>query len=766
MADQPKQSSYTHPDYKNEVDRLLFTRLYIDQALAASEQSAGNARQHLKEAYETLDSLDSSLSYMNLLTGASLLQMNTDQVKRLKSVYDKPYFARIDYQKNNEEKESLYIGKASLHNPENQSQIIVDWRSPVSNVYYDGRLGDVEYEVNGETTQGYLSLKRQYQIEKGELLNIQDVDLTTTDELLQQSLAGKADNRLTEIVSTIQKEQNDIIRAPLNRPIIVQGAAGSGKTTIALHRISYFLYVNSETFHPSDLMILAPNQLFIEYISDVLPELGVDKIKQTTLIDYMIKAAKVNTRLEDPVKKLVSLIEQEDSSAEIKKLSQFKGSLLFMRIIDRYLNLIEESLAPKGDVMLEKFRILRGSRLADLFLHDYRYLPVYKRFDKIKGVIQNHLRTKKKHVLKKIEDVYDEALEKALYGIRNDAKRRKRVTFIMDTKAQRTEAVKKEARSTVRTYMKQFEKKSAVDYYKELLTSPELLETCAPELTRQDIDQLVNYSQDMITRRRFELEDLAPIYYLHGRLYGLDDESKVKNVFIDEAQDYSYFQLAALRKILDTSLFTIVGDLAQGIHSYRGMRDWGVVEKEIFGEAHYFTLQKSYRTTIEIMNLANTVLEKMEESLPLVEPVVRHGLVPAYHQLSADRLVQKMEQDIHQLQKENFTTIAVICKTPSECKKMFSLFASSTLSVQLLTENEELKKNQITLLPAYLSKGLEFDAVLIPSLTEAYKGNELDRKLLYVAMTRAMHRLALYSERPEDLLLDEAAKEKLTLQNT
>ncbi|KIL48737.1 RNA polymerase recycling motor HelD [Jeotgalibacillus campisalis] len=766
MTDKTKHSSFSHPDFKNEVDRLLFTRLYIDQALATSKQSAGNARQHLKEAYETLDSLDSSLSYMNLLTGASLLQMNTDQVKRLQSVYDKPYFARIDYQKENEEKESLYIGKASLHNPENQSQIIVDWRSPVSNVYYDGRLGEVEYEVNGETTQGYLSLKRQYQIEKGELLSIQDVDLTTTDELLQQSLAGKADNRLTEIVSTIQKEQNDIIRAPLNRPIIVQGAAGSGKTTIALHRISYFLYVNSETFHPSDLMILAPNQLFIEYISEVLPELGVDKINQTTLIDYMTKATGQTIRLADPVKKLVSLIEEDDSSEETKKLSEFKGSLLFLKIIDRYLNHIEESLAPKTDVMLEKFRILRGDRLANLFLHDYHYLPVYRRFDKIKGVIQNHLRTKKKEVLKKIKDVYDEALEKALYGIRNDAKRRKRVTFIMDTKAQRTDAIQKEARSTVRAYMKQFERKSAVDYYKELLTSRELLELCAPELAREDVDQLVQYSQRLLSSRMFELEDLAPIYYLHGRLYGLDDESRVKNVFIDEAQDYSYFQLAALRKILDTSLFTIVGDLAQGIHSYRGMRDWGVVKKEIFGEAHYFTLQKSYRTTIEIMNLANMILEKMEESLPLVEPVVRHGVLPSYHQLPAASLVQRMEQDIALFQQENFTTIAIICKTPAECKRMFTLFAASSVTVQLLTENEELEKNQITLLPAHLAKGLEFDAVLIPSLIERYKGNELDRKLLYVAMTRAMHRLALYSEHPEDLLLDESAKTKMTWQKT
>ncbi|PPA70573.1 RNA polymerase recycling motor HelD [Jeotgalibacillus proteolyticus] len=758
MTNQPSNSSQQHPDFKDEIDRLIFTRLYIDQALASSQKSAGSAREHLKEAFETLHSLDSSLSYMNLLTGANLLQMNTDQAKRLQNVYDKPYFARIDYQKRNEEKEQLYIGKASLHNPENQSQIIVDWRSPVANVYYDGRLGEVEYEVNDEITEGFLSLKRQYQIEKGQLLGIQDIDLTTTDELLQQSLSGNADNRLTEIVSTIQKEQNDIIRAPLNRPIIVQGAAGSGKTTIALHRISYFLYVNSETFHPSNLMILAPNKLFIEYISDVLPELGVEKIKQTTLIDYMKEAIGHNLKILDPDQKLLAMIEQNESSEELKWLSQFKGSLQFLAIVDRYLALVESSLAPKEDVMLEKFRILRGNRLRALFLDDYCYLPIYRRFDKIKGVIQNHLRTKKKTILKKIEDVYDGALEKALYGIRNDAKRRKKVTSIMDTKASRTEAIKKEARSTVRMYMKTFEKKTAIELYKELLSSKELLQAAAPELSEKEVELLMEHSMRIFSRRSFELEDLAPIYYLQGKLYGLQDEARVKSVFIDEAQDYSYFQMASLRKILDTSLFTIVGDLAQGIHSYRGMRDWHYAEKEIFKEAHYFTLQKSYRTTIEIMEAANAVLAKMEESLPLVEPVVRHGKKPVYHPISGDRMCETMEKDIEALKADGFTSIAIIGKTRAECTHIFKLFKKSTLPIQLIAEHEDLKKDRVSLLPAHLAKGLEFDAVLIPSLNEAYKNSELDRKLLYVAMTRAMHRLHLYSQTPDSLLIEGIGK--------
>ncbi|KIL52178.1 RNA polymerase recycling motor HelD [Jeotgalibacillus soli] len=762
--DHEKSLLDSHPDYKKENDRLTFTRLYIDQVVTTSKMSEGQVRESLKQAYETLDSLDSSMGYMNLLTGASLLKMTSDQTKRLELVYDKPYFARIDYQKTNEEKESLYIGKASLHDPESQAQIIVDWRSPVANVYYDGRLGEVEYEVNGDSTEGYLSLKRQYQIEEGKLLDIRDIDLTTTDELLQESLAGKADNRLTEIVSTIQKEQNDIIRAPLNRPIIVQGAAGSGKTTIALHRISYFLYVNSETFHPSDLMILAPNHLFIEYISNVLPELGVEKIQQTTLIDYMKRAIGQKIRLADPTQKLLLLVETVDEQASLKWLSTFKGSLEFMSIMDRYIQYIEESMAPNEDVMLEKFRILRGKRLQILFLEDYSYLPVYRRLEKIKGVIQSHIRTKKKHILKKIEDVYENALEKALYGIRNDQKRRKKVTFIMDTKAERLASIQKEARSTVRNYMKTFKKEKATDLYKELLSSAELFQEIAPELSMDKIRLLIQHSQQLFAKRSYEFEDLAPIYYLHGRLYGLEDQDKVRSVFIDEAQDYSYFQLVALRKILETSLFTIVGDLAQGIHSYRGMRDWNVVKNEIFEDAHYFTLQKSYRTTIDIMNVANDVLGLMNEKLPLVEPVVRRGELPSYYQYdpaSKNDLGKQMEQDIQTIQKRGFNTIAIIGRTQQECDAINKVMKNRDVRVQLVKEQEDFQKDHVTILPSYLAKGLEFDAVLIPAIHEPYTEKELDVKLLYVAMTRAMHELYLYSERPEDLLLQHVPAEKL-----
>ncbi|MEH7749287.1 DNA helicase, partial [Neobacillus drentensis] len=263
MSSNKQKSVREHKDYQEEVERLEFTKEFIKSVL---EMSKGNKEQfveNLKEAFAELDTSDSSLSYMTLLTNAQFLELAESELERLASVIGKPYFSRINFTSSGDSNEEiLYIGKASLFDRVNQIPIIVDWRSPIANVYYDGRLGDVTYDAYGETQSGYLSLKRQYEIENGFLKDIRDIDLTTHDELLQKSLSGKADNRLTEIVATIQNEQNEVIRASLKHPIIVQGAAGSGKTTIALHRISYFLYSSGYRFPPEKLMILAPNKLF------------------------------------------------------------------------------------------------------------------------------------------------------------------------------------------------------------------------------------------------------------------------------------------------------------------------------------------------------------------------------------------------------------------------------------------------------------------------------------------------------------------------
>ncbi|MCM3727059.1 AAA family ATPase [Neobacillus cucumis] len=759
MSQKKQKSVREHKDYQSEVERLEFTKEYIKSVLEMSKGNKEQIVENLKEAFAELDTSDSSLSYMTLLTNAQYLELAESELERLASVIGKPYFSRINFTSSGDSKEEiLYIGKASLFDRVNQTPIIVDWRSPIANVYYDGRLGDVSYDAYGEMQSGYLSLKRQYEIVNGILKEIRDIDLTTHDELLQKSLTGKADNRLTEIVATIQNEQNEVIRASLKHPIIVQGAAGSGKTTIALHRISYFLYSSGYRFPPEKLMILAPNKLFIDYISAVLPDLGVNKINQTTYIEFMRTCLGKKIKLLSPNSKLMMLINSNEKSKRVQWVSSYKGSLEFKGIIDRYLKEIELDLAPTEDFIIEKSRLMRGDKLKRLFLKEFKYLPIYKRLDKIKNLLANDLRIKKSIILTKINSKYDDALEKALYSTRLDAeKRREKVVSIMDSKELRIKAVEQESKVAVKNYMDSFVEKDIFSLYKGLMTSPERLQKYSTSLSEIECKKLTNYCQQVFAKNALELEDLAPLFYMKAKLEGIEEQYKMKSIFIDEAQDYSYFQFAALKEGFETDLFTIVGDLAQGIHSYRGLNSWEPLVKEIFPNANYQALQKSYRTTVEIMHLANDILSIMDKDLPKVEPVIRHGDKPRYTNIDPANLHQVkeiLEHDIHLLKEEELNSIAIIGRTDKECLRIHKMLENSNLPIQLLEEKEDMKKGCIVILPSYLSKGLEFDAVLILNLDESYSDEELDIKLLYVAMTRPMHRLFLYASAPSDLLLN------------
>ncbi|MDF2857789.1 MAG: helicase [Neobacillus sp.] len=759
MSSKKQKSVHEHKDYQAEVERLEFTKEYIKSVLEISKGNKEQFVENLKEAFADLDTSDSSLSYMTLLTNAQYLELAESELERLASVIGKPYFSRINFTSTGDtEEEILYIGKASLFDRVNQIPIIVDWRSPIANVYYDGRLGDVTYDAYGETQSGYLSLKRQYEIVNGLLKEIRDIDLTTHDELLQKSLSGKADNRLTEIVATIQNEQNEVIRASLKHPIIVQGAAGSGKTTIALHRISYFLYSSGYRFPPEKLMILAPNRLFIDYISAVLPDLGVNKIKQTTYIDFMRKCLGKKIKLIAPNSKLMTLIKGNEKSKSIEWVSSYKGSLEFKALIDRYLRDIEVNLAPSEDFMLEKSRLMRGEKLKKLFLKEFKYLPIYKRLDKIQKLLANDLRLKKSMILTKINTKYDDALDKALYSSRLDPeKRREKVVSLMERKENRLKAVGQEAKVAIKNYMSPFVKREIFTLYKELMTSAELLQKYSTTLSEKEAMVLSNYSGKIFAKNALELEDLAPIFYMKAKLEGIEEQYKMKSVFIDEAQDYSYFQFAAMKEGFETELFTIVGDLAQGIHSYRGLNSWEPVVKDIFPNANYQTLQKSYRTTIEIMHLANDILSIMNKDLPIVEPVIRHGDKPLFTKIDISDLEQVkvvLEQDIQLLKDQGLHSIAIIGRTDSECVAIHKMLENSNLPIQLLEEKEDMEKGRVVILPSYLSKGLEFDAVLILALEESFTEKEIDIKLLYVAMTRPMHRLYLYAKEASHLLLD------------
>ena len=754
MNENEHTSTVQQQDFQKEVERLDYTKNYMEELLVASQRDMQAVQNKIKESMANLEYIDSSDSYINILTNSRFFDMAITQKESLEAVKKKPYFARIYFQRTGEPKELLYIGKTSLFHNETFEPIIIDWRSPVANVYYDGRLGDITYPVRDEIYTGHLFSKRQYKIENGELISFQDVDLTTNDELLQEALTGKADVRLTEIVSTIQKEQNEIIRAHLKQPILVQGAAGSGKTTIALHRISYFLYTMGEHFNPQDLMILAPNKLFMEYIGEVLPELGVGKIVQSTYAEYVQNATGIKLKLQNSNEQLETIVEEGIETLPSFNIAQIKGSLFYKEVLDRYIKKYEQQLAThfNEDVFIEKYRIMKGSHLKKLFLEEFSYMPIEKRLERIKKIVQTEVKRKAKSVLSTVNSRYEDMIGKALSGLRDPDKRREMVTKFIDERDERIPKIKAASKSAASTYMKPFAKAKVKQLYRNLLTDSLLLRELTAEWTFGQQELFLNAHK----KEKWTLEDLAALYYLYAKIKGISEPWKVRVVFIDEVQDYSLFQLVALKEGLDTDMFTMVGDLAQGIHSYRSITEWDSLLEQ-FPRANYFTLQKSYRTTIEIMNVANQILSKMQENLPLVEPVVRHGKIPSF--IQSDSFNAAGINDLYKKLMDNgHTSIALICKTYREAAAYTKLLTEFGVPTEMLSEDSELIGSKLLVVPSHLAKGLEFDAVMITAFDTPYYDTTIDRKLLYVALTRAMHELYLVGPSEAVFLLDDLAE--------
>ena len=306
------------------------------------------------ELENTLSSSDMNYDLENLAK-AQVLQSQIKKLSDIKKIKDNPYFARMDFKENSKELEKFYIGKISILDSKTAYPIIVDWRAPISNLYYEGKIGKASYDCLGEQIEGEIFLKRQYIIENQKLKKYININVTGNDELLQNALEEKADDRLKNIVATIQDEQNKIIRADINSPLIVQGVAGSGKTTIALHRIAYLIYNYEKEFKPEEFMIIAPTRFFLNYISNILPDLGVNDVRQCTFEDFAYDVIGKKLKISDNNEKLVIIVNKEFDEINKGKIdimikeAKYKSSINFKRIIDEYLFEIENNYIPKND---------------------------------------------------------------------------------------------------------------------------------------------------------------------------------------------------------------------------------------------------------------------------------------------------------------------------------------------------------------------------------------------------------------------------------
>lgn len=739
-----------HPKFDQETKRLSSTVTYMKKMIDLIVENRQGQRDEIHQAFIDLDFLDSSQSYISILVTTQLLEYGEKHFHQLNKGLDKPYFARIDFKEDEtQDFKRYYIGKVSLLTQEEQEPLILDWRSPIASLYYDGRLGAVDYQTPSGTIKGELGLKRQFTIEEGQLLEISDIDITTNDAFLQASLEANVDHRLKDIATSIQAEQNRVIRADMT-PLIVQGVAGSGKTTIALHRMAYLIYTYSDRFIPENFIILGPNRLFINYISEALPELGVERVTQTTLIDFMLQliAKSAKFKLVPPEQKLFRLLEDNSqaslNSSNITRASEFKGSIHFKNAIDRYVNRLQGTFVPNVDFLLGDHVILEVQDVQRIFLVEYSFLPLQKRVEMIKKVLTNKLKTAKEPILKLVEEEFSRQIENVRSSSEFEAAvRLEKSIALVDLRNATLTKLKNTAKTAVKKYLALFPKIDLLRHYQQLITDPDVfLDNREQGLNKPALEYLCSSSAELIRQNKLELEDLAPLAYLKHLLLGYEEKFDVSHVFIDEAQDLSVFQFYTLRTILKTDMFTIFGDLAQGIHAYRGIKSWDQVRQDVFQglDCNYLTLEQSYRTTIEIMEYANEVIKKVKSSdIILAKPVIRHGAPPQVQNFkNLKALVHALENELETQLASGYKSIALIGKTLKECQL---LKKSLTASYEILQGDEALYEGQILIVPSYVAKGLEFDVVLIFNIHEHYSDEDLDLKLLYVAITRARHRL-------------------------
>ncbi|MHB8064536.1 MAG: RNA polymerase recycling motor HelD [Ruminiclostridium sp.] len=758
-------SAANHPAYKQELERCRYTLDYVEKSLERALEKRTKVSNELDNVKRHMSG-DNSADYTSLMVNTMLQDTLALKVKNLYTAINKPYFARIDFQELGTNKtENLYIGKMSLARDEDQEIVIVDWRAPIANLYYEGRLGNSSYICPDGTIDGELLLKRQFSINDGKLEEIFDIDITTNDEFLQTYLGANAENRLKEIVSTIQEEQNKIVRAPMWKPLIVQGVAGSGKTTIALHRIAYLIYTFEKSFKPENFMIIAPNRLFLNYISEVLPELGVERVKQTTFEDFAMELIGKKFKLTDANDKLNMFVnhnateEQITHNILVRQASVLKTSMNFKDIIDEYIKEIELAFIPKQDITLGTKVIFSYQEINQLFLTQYGMWPIAQRMNEIKKSITTRLKTSKLQFISQIEAECDRKAAAARATIKDEKERQEIIRSAFEKRDRVLEKIEKISKTLVKAYVDSLPKLSPYQYYKDLIEDPNIFNKIVSKYAGQEVSEFTRrYTLDILDSKMLELEDLAPIIYLKYKIYGMDEKIPVKHIVIDEAQDFSVFQFYVLKKIVKDSSFTILGDLCQGIHSYRGVRQWEDIVNEVFEgkKCEFLTLEQSYRTTVEIMEAANNVIAKLENNALLrAKPVIRHGgPVELIAKTNIDATAEDIVQKIEAFKAEGHRTIAVICKTMEECEQQLPLLKAADKNISIITGNEKEYKSGIVIVPSYLSKGLEFDVVLISNANnQNYTDNELDIKLLYVAMTRPLHKLCIYFVGEKSLLL-------------
>ena len=715
-------------------------------------------KEEIKKVSDTIEIVKSNIEEYEILY-SNLLKENADEqyiqnmskiysnkLKNLNNAVSVPYFARVDFKEDKQNNiQKIYIGKTGIFN-DDYEVVVTDWRAPISSIYYDGQLGNVEYECPDGIIKGDLSKKRVYTIENSILKDYQDIDITTNDEFLQECLNENSEARLKNIISTIQSEQNKIIRAKMSKPLIVQGVAGSGKTTVALHRIAYLVYTYEKEFNPDEFLIIAPNKFFLDYISNVLPDLGVDYVRQQTFEEFMLENIDANFEINPINVELSNIVNQNGKTDLIKKSANFKSSLRFKELIDEFIDKFLKSNLPKGDFKISDIVVFNHDEVIDMFMNYFKNNSINDSKKMLTAILQKRV----SNIANELIDRLSEQRKSKLYNIdknlSDDKVKEIRLEIFKETEYEMQQLFKG-GKKLVLDYLKNFKIEKVLSIYKKIISDKILFDKYVKSELYEYI--LETYKKN-IKSKKVEYEDLAPLFYIQNRFWGNINNLKLEHIVIDEAQDLGEFQFYNFKEIVKPNMsMTILGDISQGIYSYKGINNWNKLNQIVFdNKASIEYLKESYRTSMEIMNEANTIINKIvdNENIILAQPIERHGDKVEHWKIdSEDSKISKIYEIIKTHLEAGHINIAVITKDFDESIELHKKLTNYEVDIKLISENLDKYTGGTIIIPSYLSKGLEFDSVII-SDSNKYSENILDTKLLYVACTRAMHTLDIISQ--------------------
>lgn len=664
---------------------------YLKQIISFLKKVIGNTDASVKDHVDTLAEYKDYIWFNkdidpheirsmreSILNHFALGESVINKHKRLTKILAIPYFGRIDFleKKENSKVMPIYIGIHTFYDPESRATLIHDWRAPVSSMFYDHELGEAGYRSPSGEIKGEISLKRQYRIRGGKMEFMIESALTVHDDILQKELSSNVDDKMKNIVATIQREQNQIIRNEDIRTLIIQGVAGSGKTSIALHRIAYLLYTFRDSISSKDILIISPNKVFSDYISNVLPELGEETVPETSM-EQILSGVLEHKYKYQTYFGLVNELLEKPSSSLIDRIA-YKASFGFISELDKFILHIENTYFKAADVKLTKYITIPAPFIEEQYLRFNRY-PIRRRFDAMADYMLDMLKIQ--------------------------------YAFTVTTAGRNL--LKKEIRLM-------FAGNNDIQVYKDFFKW-----TNNPGMFKMRKGHTLEYS------------DLAPLAYLHLALEGNGNQPfRVKHLLIDEMQDYSPIQYKVIQKLFPCRK-TVLGDAGQSVNPY-GSSTAETIQKSLTA-SEIMKLCKSYRSTFEITDFAQKIHPNAE-----LEPVARHGEKPQILQFgSAVEELSGIMGLISTYRKSGYKSLGIICKTEQQARKMADMLKSYANDISFLSSQSSAFVQGIVITSAHMAKGLEFDEVIIPQTDERNYRSEIDKSMLYVAVTRAMHRLTL-----------------------